>query len=69
MSLEEALYGSSNKLFIALTLIDMISAAGAFAGGAARYTAVSSVAVLAAMAGIPAAQPRIATLAADFREV
>jgi hypothetical protein len=69
MSLEEALYGSSNKLFIALTLIVMISAAGAIAGGTACYSAVSSIAVLAAIPGILAAQPRITTLAGDLGEV
>ncbi len=69
MSLEEALYGSSNIHFTASALIPAICAAGAFAGGAARCTAVSSVAVLAAIAGVPAAQPRIAALAGDLGEV
>ena len=69
MSLEEALYGSLKKLFMALALILDISPAGAVVSGAARYAAVSSVAVLAAMTGFLAPQPRITPLAGDLARV
>jgi len=41
MSLEEALNGSLNKLFMALALILIISSAGAVAGGASSYSALA----------------------------